>query len=246
MKKAFLAAVLVSVILLTACNVNINGDELSTTQMNPGEESTSSLPDESVPQTAETTEEVTEYLTTEPESITVTEDTTVSYEQEGTTVNNAEGTSAEKPSENEVTTRKPDVEKTTRREPESTTASPMTEVDLSISMPERNGTMETDTSPRNKYIMIVNKNRDIDTSLLAAVYSVPESGQNYVIEFYDDEGRDADDIRRVYLIDSDGKIVSVTAVSAKEKENLSSVENWFSMNVLIKEVIYPAIKDEIE
>lgn len=125
---------------------------------------------------------------------------------------------------------------------ENTTAE---EVELNISMPEKNGTMVTDASADNKFIEIVNSEKKIDKSLLVAVYAVPESGQNYVFEFYNAKGRTADDIRRVYLIDKNGKITGVAATDSSERVGIGSMENWFSMNVLIKEVIYPAIKDNI-
>ncbi len=114
-----------------------------------------------------------------------------------------------------------------------------------ISMPEKNGTMVTDKSPDNKFIKIVCKERKIDAELLVAVYSVPESGQNYVFEFRNETDREDDELRRVYLINEKGKITSVAAADGKEKENISSIENWFSMNVLIKEVIFPAIEKDL-
>ncbi len=120
------------------------------------------------------------------------------------------------------------------------------EVELSISMPEKNGTMMTDKDSDNKFIRIVNKEKGIDAGLLLAVYSVPESGQNYVFEFYDAEDFSAEKIRRVYLIDSFGDITSVAAAESSEKENISPVENWFCMNVLIKEIIYPAVTEDAE
>ena len=119
------------------------------------------------------------------------------------------------------------------------------EVDLTISMPEKNGTMVTDGSEDNKYIKIVTDKKDVDADLLLAVFAVPESGQNYVFEFYD-KNMTAENIRRVYLIDTDGKITSVAAVKVSEKENLSTIENWFCMNVLIKEVVFPAISENIK
>ena len=53
-----------------------------------------------------------------------------------------------------------------------------TEVDLSIELPSANGKMEVDTSRGNKFTVIVSEERGIDASFLAAVYSVPDSGQN--------------------------------------------------------------------
>ncbi len=131
--------------------------------------------------------------------------------------------------------------------PETTAAPEIPpEVDLSISMPDKNGTMVTDKSKDNKFIKIINSQRKIDSSLLVAVYAVPESGQNYVFEFEDASVRTADSLRRVYLIDANGNITGVASSVASEKEHLSAVENWFCMNVLIKEVIFPAIEKDMK
>lgn len=120
------------------------------------------------------------------------------------------------------------------------------EIDLSIVMPQQNGSMYTDSSADNKFIIIVNEEKGINKELLVAVYSLPDTGQNYVFEFYTVSGRTVNDLRRVYLIDENGKIVSVSAVNSSERVGIGSVENWFSMNVLIKEVIFPAISESIK
>ncbi len=127
----------------------------------------------------------------------------------------------------------------------SETVSVSPEMDLSISMPEKNGTMVTDKSADNKFIEIISDRRGIDPAYLVAVYAVPESGQNYVFEFSDEASRNVDSLKKVYLIDANGKITGVAAADASKKENLSSAENWFCMNVLIKGVIFPAIEKDI-
>ena len=138
--------------------------------------------------------------------------------------------------------------------PQSTTASPTTgvsttaegEIDLSIQLPDANGTMEVSLDPSNKFIKAVHNARGIDTSLLAAVYSVPESGQNYVFEFTSAGKRTVDDLRRVYLLTADGAITSVAASKNAERENLSATENWFCMNVLIKGMVFKAVEDKLQ
>ena len=119
------------------------------------------------------------------------------------------------------------------------------EVDLSITLPEANGTMEVSRDPANPFIRAVTDSRGIDPSLLAAVYAVPESGQNYVFEFKTASSRTAENLRRVYLLNADGGILSVAAANGAEKENLSATENWFCMNVLIKNMVFPAVKDRM-
>ena len=191
-----------------------------------------------------------EYNTTVPDVSADAGSVTTLPEQVTFPVTTGEGGVTEtEPSSPDVTSAVPEEAETTKpsSQPENTTGATVVipEVDLSISMPEKNGTMVTDSASSNKFIQIVYKNRKISTDMLVAVYSVPESGQNYVFEYKTADSRDADDIRRVYLIDSSGKITGVAAVDSAEKENVSGVENWFCMNVLIKEIIYPAIEKDI-
>ena len=122
---------------------------------------------------------------------------------------------------------------------------PVSDVDLSIELPEPNGEMVVSRDPSNVLIRTVHEARGIDTSLLVAVYSVPASGQNYVFEFTSAGKRTENDLRRVYLLDDNGKIVSVAAAANSERENLSVTENWFDFTVLIKGVIFPAVKDRM-
>ena len=119
------------------------------------------------------------------------------------------------------------------------------DVDLSIVLPDANGTMEVSTDPSNPFILAVHRSRGIDTSLLAAVYAVPESGQNYVFEFLSGSERTAESLRRVYLLTAEGEITSVAASDNAERENLTTVENWFCMNVLIKNMVFPAVSDRM-
>lgn len=243
MKRILFVGLLLSIIMLSACNVSISGIELSTrSDSETVSEFSFSLQDESISSDIHGTTELSTDDNGEDEMTSEEPEMTVTESEEISSHDITENVTASQPTENE------EDKKTTlsQEETEFTANTSLTEVDLSISMPEKNGIMVTDSSDGNEYIKIVYRERDIDPALLVAVFSVPESGQNYVIEFYDEEGRTVDDIRRVYLIDSDGDIVSVSAVLSSEKENISSVENWFSMNVLIKEIIYPAVKDEIE
>ena len=122
---------------------------------------------------------------------------------------------------------------------------PTGEVDLSIELPEANGKMEVSTKASNRFIAAVHAERGISVSLLAAVYSVPESGQNYVLEFTSETDRSVQALRRVYLLNKDGAVTSVAAADANERENVSVTENWFCMNVLIKGMILPAVQDEL-
>ncbi len=227
MKKVLLICVVICIALLGACSFSIDGP---TKQPEYNYEYNTTAAEGVVGTGQETTIPVQVTLPSSPAETEAAETGTVS---DGTTVTESEA---------ETETTKPS------SQPENTTASSVVipEVDLSISMPEKNGTMVTDSSTSNKFIQIVHKNRKISTDMLIAVFSVPESGQNYVFEYKTAESREADNIRRVYLIDSSGKITGVAAADSSEKENVTSVENWFCMNVLIKEIIYPAIEDDIK
>lgn len=124
--------------------------------------------------------------------------------------------------------------------PSAGTAAPSPEVDLSISMPAANGRMEVSLDPANAFIAAVAAG-GVDPSLLAAVYTVPQNGQNYVFEFSGAE-RTARTLRRVYLLDESAAVRSVAAADQAERVNISAAENWFCMNVLIRGVVFPAVE----
>ena len=234
MKKAAVLLIAVLTVLFGGCTVYEISE--ATTSEPAGDGNTTVV----VVATPETTENTTaQEQTSADEETSCEEQTTATQEatsSEQTTVREEKTTKEEKTTREEKTTKE---ERTTREV--KTTAGVSDEVELNISMPEKNGTMKTDASPDNKYIRIVNKQKKIDKSLLLAVYSVPDSGQNYVFEFYTDGNTAADNIRRVYLIDAYGDITSIAAAENSERVNISPVENWFCMNVLIKEIIYPAV-----
>lgn len=233
MKKSFLLIVFALIFVFGGCMINVAIPELTTltsdTEPFASDDVSLTVEEQSTLFLEATTDNIFEstdfFETSTDEEITTEE---VSSEEVSATAENSS-----------------DNEKTTRNEP-TTQKQSITQVDLSIEMPEQNGTMQTDSSSDNKFIAIVKNERKIKTDLLVAVFSLPDTGQNYVFEFRDEKGRSADDIRRVYLIDKKGNITSVAAADAKEKENISSIENWFCMNVLIKEVIYPAIEGSIK
>ncbi len=225
MKKVICAVCLFLILVLSGCTLNL--PEVSVTAGYEYEYRTT-VPSE--------TEQTTEALLQEEETTAeaVTEESTVMPEI--TTV------SAVEPGTTQVSSPPASGDAAETTEPVS--VSP--EMNLSISMPDKNGTMVTDKSADNKFIKLISEGRKIKSDMLVAVFAVPESGQNYVFEFTDSTKRTADTLRRVYLIDSSGKVTGVAAANGSEKENLSSAENWFCMNVLIKGVIFPAIADELK
>ncbi len=221
MRKFYPVLLLIVSLFLSGCIINEQGTE-QTTGNTAEVQTTTVLVSELTSAGA-----VTENTTSQPPSL-----------QEQTTQPAVETTA--EPTSDDIQT-----EADTTEEPAETVTddSSVTEVELSIEMPVKNGTMETDVSSDNKFIKAVSSKRGIDTDRLVAVYAVPESGQNYVFEFYNDEDRGKDDLRRVFLLDGKCRITGVAASEADEREDISSVENWFCMNVLIKEVIFPAIEN---
>lgn len=151
---------------------------------------------------------------------------------------------AQQPTETAPTTSAPQTEAPKTEKATSAAFDPTGEVDLSIVMPEANGKMQVDPSPDNRFVQKIADAKGIAAERLAAVYSVPDNGQNYVFEFTSESSRTVNDLRRVFLVDSDGNIQSVASSDSSLKVNLSPTENWFCMNVLIKGVIFPAIKDQ--
>lgn len=236
MKKTAVLIILLLSVIMSGCAVSLPTIE-TTRQYDYEYRTTAPVPESDTYESISSDEYM--YETTEPSQVTVMQQETTLATQEVTT---EEVTTSEEKTTKEETTKK---EENTVKE-ETTSVQTVTEVDLSISMPAKNGTIETDLSPENKFIKIVCDKKGIDAKLLAAVYSVPDSGQNYVFEFYDSDTFTADNLRRVYLIDSQGNITGIAAADSSEKENISTVENWFSMNVLIKELIFPAVADELK
>ena len=249
MKFVALLLVVLFVAGLAACNSDIQSETSVTTTYNyiytPSETSTCAEETLSTALPEETTvlPEESESSTQAPAETTTQEATTAAPQ----TTSPAE-TTTEIPQTALVPETTTQTESTTQKTPETTSTVQSADITLNMSVPEANGTMEVDVNEDNKYTQIVVSERNIDSSLLVAVYSVPESGQNYVFEFSaaGEENRTAENIRRVYLIDSSGKITYVAAASSSEAENVSVVENWFNMNVLIKGMIFPAIEDRLK
>lgn len=130
---------------------------------------------------------------------------------------------------------------------EQATAAQTTTARQESTLPSPNGAMHVDLSSDNRFIQIVSRQYGISASLLSAVYVLPDSGQNYVLEWTgqtDANGkliRSADTLRRCFLIDTAGKVASVAATDSSERENMSAAENKIAMETLIKRVILPEL-----
>lgn len=125
-------------------------------------------------------------------------------------------------------------------------------VTFPASLPEANGTMHVSHDADNRFIQIIHQAYNLPAARLTAVYSVPDTGQNYVLEWNgstDSTGkilRNADTLRRCFLIDANGNVSAVAATDASERENMSAIENTFAMETLIKRVILPQIADKLD
>ena len=125
-------------------------------------------------------------------------------------------------------------------------------VSMPATLPEANGTMHVSQDTDNRFIQIIHQAYNLPTARLTAVYSLPDTGQNYVLEWNgstDSAGnmlRNADTLRRCFLIDETGQVTAVAATDADERENMSAIENTFAMETLIKRVILPQISAELD
>ena len=113
------------------------------------------------------------------------------------------------------------------------------------------GSLTVDLSADNKFIRIVSGEKGISPALLTAVYALPDSGQNYVLEWNGETGADgallrtADTVRRCYLIDTSGKITDIAAADFNECVGMNRIENSVAMETLIKKMLIPQIERAI-
>ncbi len=114
-----------------------------------------------------------------------------------------------------------------------------------------NGSLLVDTSPENKFTRIISDQFDISPDLLTAIYAIPDTGQNYVMEWNgkkDASGkliRNAETIRRCYLIDINGRVTDIAAADYSECVGMNRIENSFAMESLIKQMLIPQIEKAI-
>ncbi|MBQ6020441.1 MAG: hypothetical protein IJL26_09725 [Clostridia bacterium] len=145
---------------------------------------------------------------------------------------------------------------TTAPAPRTTAAAPQTDPEAPADGPaaqytSADGSLHVDVSPENRFIQIVSKQSGISPSLLTAVYTLPDKGQNYVLEWNgetDASGkilRTADTVRRCYLIDISGRITDVAASDFNESVGMNRIENSVAMESMIKKILIPAIEKAI-
>lgn len=95
----------------------------------------------------------------------------------------------------------------------------------------------------NKYIKLVSEKYNVDKELLVAVYSEPDTGNNFVLEFSgkrDDDGnviKSPDTLTKVYLIDKNKKIAVATGKTTGNV-GVSYAEGTLCFN-MIKTIVMP-------
>ncbi len=99
----------------------------------------------------------------------------------------------------------------------------------------------------NKYIKLVSEKYNVDTEKLVAIYSQPDTGNNFVLQFSDkrdDDGnivKSPDTLEKLYLIDKEGK-VSVATGRTTGNEGVSYAEGTLSF-YMVKTIVMPQYPD---
>lgn len=99
----------------------------------------------------------------------------------------------------------------------------------------------------NKFIKLVSEKYGVDTNLLVAIYSEPDTGNNFVLEFSGKTNSDGDIIKspdtleKVYLVDKQ-KNISVATGKTKGNVGVSYAEGTLCF-YMIKSVVMPQYPD---
>lgn len=111
----------------------------------------------------------------------------------------------------------------------------------------KNGENQLSDHHNNKYIKLVSEKYNVDTELLVAIYSVPDTGNNFVLEFNgkrDGDGnviKSPDTLNKVYRIDKNGNI-SVATGKTTGNVGVSYAEGALCFN-MIKTIVMPQYPD---
>lgn len=111
----------------------------------------------------------------------------------------------------------------------------------------KNGENQLSDHHNNKYIKLVSEKYNVDTELLVAIYSVPDTGNNFVLEFNgkrDEDGnviKSPDTLSKVYRIDKN-KNISVATGKTTGNVGVSYAEGTLCFN-MIKTIVMPQYPD---
>ena len=107
----------------------------------------------------------------------------------------------------------------------------------------KNGNNQLSDHHNNKFIKLVSEKFNVDTELLVAVYSEPDTGNNFVLEFSgkrDEDGnviKSPDTLSKVYAIDKN-KNIAVATGKTTGNINVSYAEGTLCFN-MIKTLVMP-------
>ncbi|MBQ7115615.1 MAG: hypothetical protein IJN94_04280 [Clostridia bacterium] len=107
----------------------------------------------------------------------------------------------------------------------------------------KNGDNVLSDHHNNKYIKLVSEKFDVDKELLVAIYSEPDTGNNFVLEFdgrRDNEGnviKSPDTLKKVYQIDKN-KNIAVATGKTTGNIGVSYAEGTLCFN-MIKTIVMP-------
>ncbi len=120
-----------------------------------------------------------------------------------------------------------------------------------VVIPDKNGDNFLSDDPNNEFIKLISQKYNINTDALVAIYSVPDSGTNYVLEFdkkilsgeYD---KSTNGLKKVYHIGmAPERKISYTDGALLEGNNhhynCTAAEGWITFNLVKNEVMaqYP-------
>ncbi len=107
----------------------------------------------------------------------------------------------------------------------------------------KNGNNQLSDHHNNKFIKLVSEKFNVDTELLVAIYSEPDTGNNFVLEFSgkrDEDGnviKSPDTLSKVYAIDKN-KNIAVATGKTTGNINVSYAEGTLCFN-MIKTIVMP-------
>ncbi len=120
-----------------------------------------------------------------------------------------------------------------------------------VVIPDKNGDNFLDDNPNNEFIKLISETYDIPTEALVAIYSVPDSGTNYVLQFKkkllsDEYNKTTSGLEKVYHIGiaperkisyTDGALLE----GSSHHYNCTAAEGWITFNLVKNEVMaqYP-------
>ncbi len=120
-----------------------------------------------------------------------------------------------------------------------------------IVIPDKNGENFLSDDPNNEFIKLIASTYNLNPKSLVAIYSEPDSGTNYVLEFNkvllsNEYNKSANGLKKVYHIGlAPERKISYTDGSLTEGEshhyNCTAAEGWLTFNLVKKDVMaqYP-------